>query len=117
LQNFVNLPSPPGSNTQFYSCWLPWHACLLALPARADDRRVEKRVPPFYPEIAKRMHISGIVHVEATVAPDGSVTAAKATIGNKMLSLAAEDAVKRWKFIPGNSQSILSIDINFEEAN
>jgi TonB family protein len=82
-------------------------ACLLlALPARADDRRVEKRVPPIYPEIAKRMHISGIVHVEATVAPDGSVTAAKATTGNKMLSLAAEDAVKRWKFIPGNSQSM-----------
>jgi hypothetical protein len=33
------------------------------------------------------------------------------------LSLAAEDAVKRWKFIPGNSQSMVSIDINFEEAN
>jgi TonB family protein len=90
-------------------------ACLLlALPAHADDRRVEKRVPPVYPEIAKRMHIFGIVHVEATVAPDGSVTSTKATTGNKMLSPAAEDAVKRWKFVPGDSQSTVCIDVNFE---
>jgi TonB family protein len=90
-------------------------ACLFfALPGHADDRRVEKRVPPVYPEIAKRMRIAGIVHVEATVAPDGSVTTVKATTGNKMLSPAAEDAVRRWKFVPGESQSTVGIDINFE---
>ena len=76
-------------------------ACFLfALPGHADERRVEKRVPPVYPEIAKRMRIAGIVHVEATVAADGSVTTVKATTGNKMLSPAAEDAVKRWKYVP-----------------
>jgi TonB family protein len=90
-------------------------ACLLlALPAHADERRVEKRVPPTYPEIAKRMRITGIVHIEATVAPDGSVTSVKTTSGNKMLSPAAEDAVKRWKFVPGDSQSTVGIDVNFE---
>lgn len=90
-------------------------ACmLLALPAHADDRRVEKRVPPVYPEIAKRMRISGVVHVEATVAADGTVTAARATNGNKMLSPAAEDAVKHWKFVPGDAQSTVGIDVNFE---
>jgi TonB family protein len=90
-------------------------ACLLfALPGRADERRVEKRVPPVYPEIAKRMRIAGVVHVEATVAPDGSVTMVKATAGNKMLSPAAEDAVRRWKFVPGDNQSTVGVDINFE---
>ena len=89
-------------------------ACLLfSLPGHAEDRRVERRVPPVYPEIAKRMRISGVVHVEASVAPDGSVTAAKATTGNKMLSPAAEDAVKRWKFVPGDASTV-GIDINFE---
>ncbi|HTZ89051.1 MAG TPA: energy transducer TonB [Alloacidobacterium sp.] len=87
---------------------------VLALPAHADERRVEKRVAPVYPEIAKRMRISGVVHVEATVAPDGSVTAVKTTAGNKMLSPAAEDAVKHWKFVPGDSQSTVNIDVNFE---
>src|SRR5580698_4172957 len=90
-------------------------ACFLfALPGHADERRVEKRVPPVYPEIAKRMRIAGVVHVEATVSPDGSVTAAKAVAGNKMLSGAAEDAVKHWKFVPGDAQSTVGIDINFE---
>jgi TonB family protein len=87
---------------------------IFAMPGHADDRRVEKRVPPVYPEIAKRMRIAGVVHVEATVSADGSVTAAKAVTGNKMLSGAAEDAVKRWKFVPGDAQSTVGIDINFE---
>lgn len=87
---------------------------IFAIPGHADERRVEKRVPPVYPEIAKRMRIAGVVHVEATVSPDGSVTAAKAVAGNKMLSGAAEDAVKHWKFVPGDAQSTVGIDINFE---
>jgi TonB family protein len=89
--------------------------CLVfAMPGRAEERRIEKRVPPVYPEIAKRMRITGVVHVEATVAPDGNVTAAKATTGNKMLGPAAEEAVKHWKFAPADGQSTVGIDINFE---
>ena len=94
---------------------LPVLAILLStLSSHADERHVEKRVSPVYPEIAKRMRIGGVVHVEATVAADGSVTAAKATSGNKMLSGAAEEAVKHWKFVPGDSQSTVGVDINFE---
>lgn len=89
----------------------------LSVPARADDRRVEKRVSPTYPELAKRMHISGVVHVAATVAPDGSVSAVKAVSGSKMLSPAAEEAVKHWKFVPASAESTVDIDINFEAAN
>ena len=86
-------------------------------PCRADERRVEKRVAPVYPELAKRMHIAGVVHVAATVAPDGSVASVKAVSGSKMLSPAAEDAVKRWKFVPASAESTVEIDINFETAN
>lgn len=102
----------------FYRTALPaliaFLCLIVAMPGHADDRRVEKRVPPVYPEIAKRMRIGGVVHVEATVSADGSVAAAKATAGNKMLTSAAEDAVKHWKFVPGESQSTIGIDINFE---
>jgi hypothetical protein len=51
------------------------------------------------------------------VAPDGSVTDAKALNGNKMLTLAAEEAVKKWKFVATDAQSIVDIDINFEPSN
>ncbi len=82
--------------------------------AYADDRRVEKRIAPVYPELAKRMRIAGVVKVEATVAPDGNVSATKATAGNKMLTASAEEAVKRWKFVPASSESTVEIEVNFE---
>jgi TonB family protein len=90
---------------------------LVCLPARADDRKIQKRVAPVYPELARRMHIGGSVRVSATVAPDGNVTEAKAITGNKMLTPAAEEAVKKWKFVPGDAQSTVDIDINFEASN
>jgi TonB family protein len=88
-------------------------ACT-ALPAFAADRKVERRVQPIYPELAKRMHIGGTVRVAATVSADGSVTEAKAVSGNKMLAPAAEDAIRKWKFVPGDAVSTESIDIDFE---
>ena len=71
---------------------------------------------PVYPELAKRMHIGGTVQIMATVAADGSVTDAEATTGNKMLTTAAEEAVKKWKFVAGDSQSTVNIAINFDMA-
>lgn len=88
-------------------------ACLT-LPCHGEDRKVQKRVQPIYPEIAKRLRIGGVVRISVTVAADGTVTDAKALNGNKMLALAAEEAVKKWKFVAGDSQSTVNLDINFE---
>ena len=89
----------------------------LGLTCRADDRKVQKRVPPVYPELARRMHIAGVVRIQVTVAPDGTVTDAKTVNGNKMLSLAAEEAVKKWKFVAGDSESTVNIEVNFDLGN
>ena len=89
----------------------------LGLPCHAEDRKVQKRVPPVYPELAKRMHVGGIVRVQATVAPDGTVTEVKTISGNKLLSQAAEEAVKKWKFAVGDSESAVNIDISFDQNN
>lgn len=93
-------------------------AMAVSLPLHAADseRPVKSRVAPVYPEIAKRMHISGVVKVAATVAPDGSVSAAKAVSGSKMLSGAAEDAVHKWKFVSADQESTVEVDINFALA-
>jgi TonB family protein len=91
-------------------------ACV-SLASPADNRKVEKRVQAIYPELAKRMHVGGLVRVSVTVAPDGIVTEAKAVNGNKMLTLAAEEAVKKWKFVATDAQSTVDIDINFEPSN
>ena len=82
----------------------------------ADARPIKQRVSPTYPELAKRMRVSGIVKVSATVEPDGSVSATKTVSGNHMLAGAAEDAVHKWKFAPGTDQSVVEVDINFALA-
>jgi TonB family protein len=74
-------------------------------------------VPPVYPELARRMHVSGVVRILATVAPDGTVTDVRTLNGNKLLSPAAEEAVKKWKFVAGDSESTVSIEINFDVSN
>lgn len=86
----------------------------MAMPARAaDDRAVKTRVAPIYPEIARRMRIAGTVNVEATVAPDGTVSNAKAIGGNKILAPAAEDAVRKWKFVAGAAVSKVTVEVDF----
>ena len=89
----------------------------LALPARAsDERAVKQRVAPVYPELAKRMKITGEVTVEATVDPEGKVTDVKAISGSKTLSQAAEDAVRKWKFVAGTDVSHVDVSVKFEIA-
>ena len=90
----------------------------LAIAARAaEERAVQSRVAPVYPEIAKRLKIAGVVKVEATVDAAGRVKEVKALSGNHMLAVAAEDAVRGWKFAPGVGVSTVQIDINFAAGN
>ena len=86
----------------------------VAMSARAaDDRAVKSRVSPIYPEIAKRMKIAGAVKLEAVVDAQGKVTDVKTISGNRMLSVAAEDAVRQWKFVPGSSDTSVNVEVDF----
>ncbi len=89
----------------------------LAIPASAaDSRGVKMRVAPVYPEMAKRLKISGEVRVEVTVDPAGKVTEVKKLSGNGMLSVAADEAVRKWKFEPGPDTSTVDVTLNFALA-
>src|SRR6266702_1780740 len=89
----------------------------VALPAIAgNDRAVKTKVPPVYPELAKRMKITGVVKMEATVDPDGKVTGVKVISGNSALQNAAEDAVRKWKFATGDGTATVSVDVTFAMA-
>ena len=93
-------------------------ALATAIPSHAGDARaIKQRIQPTYPDMAKRMRITGVVRISATVAADGSVTAVKTVSGNMMLAKAAEDAVSRWKFAPDDAESTVEVDINFAGAN
>jgi len=89
----------------------------LSLSAHAaGDRPIKSRVAPSYPELAKRMKISGVVRMEATVDADGKVTGVKTVEGNRMLSQAAEDAVHKWRFATGEGVETVAVEVNFALA-
>jgi protein TonB len=59
-----------------------------------------KSVPPVYPALARQMRIQGAVELLANIGKDGSITAVKLLNGDSVLSHAAIDAVKQWKYKP-----------------
>jgi TonB family protein len=87
---------------------------VLAVPSRAaDDRAIKSRVAPNYPEIAKRMKVTGEVKLTVTVDASGKVIDVKPLSGNHILSEAAEEAVRKWKFEPGSGASTVEVAVNF----
>lgn len=94
-------------------------ACVLALglslslQVRAEERAVKSRISPVYPEIAKRMRVTGVVRVVVTVDPDGKVKDVTTVSGNHMLATAAEEAVRKLRFASAPGQTTVNLDINF----
>jgi TonB family protein len=80
----------------------------------SSERKVSSRVPPVYPELAKKMHIHGIVKVEAVVRSNGSVKSSRVLGGNPVLVEAAQDAVSKWKFEPSQSETTEIVQVGFE---
>jgi len=58
------------------------------------------QVTPVYPPIAQRTRIQGVVVMEATVSKDGSVESLRIVSGHPLLSQAALDAVRQWRYRP-----------------
>lgn len=59
-----------------------------------------KKFQPIYPEFARAARIQGSVVLHVVIATDGSVKDVKLVSGHPMLTPAAIDAVKRWKYRP-----------------
>jgi len=79
------------------------------------ERKVIARVAPAYPELAQKMHIHGMVKIEATVRPNGGVRSTRVLGGSPILVGAAEDAVKKWKFEPAQNETIQIVQVSFEQ--
>lgn len=78
------------------------------------NRRAKSQVQPLYPELARKMKITGTVKIEVTVAPNGSVKEARVVGGHPVLANAALDAAKKWRFEPAPAESTGVIEFKFE---
>jgi TonB family protein len=77
-------------------------------------RKTKYKMMPAYPELAKKMNISGVVKILITVAPNGSVKDAKIMGGHPVLANAALDAVRRWKYEPGPEDTAGVVEFRFD---
>ncbi|HET7207658.1 MAG TPA: energy transducer TonB [Terriglobales bacterium] len=96
---------------------------VVVRPSRAfsEDqeisRKVKSKVAPVYPDIARRMSISGTVKLVVVVSPNGAVKSTKVLGGHPLLVTAAEEAVKKWKFETASEESSGVVEFTFRPEN
>jgi TonB family protein len=76
-------------------------AFLCAVPAFAEESACKSKsgsIRIVYPDLARRMKISGTVRLQLQLTSSGSVREVKVLGGNPVLVSAAQDAVKQAKF-------------------
>jgi TonB family protein len=77
-------------------------------------RKTKSKIEPMYPELARRMKISGVVKVDLIVAANGTVKDAKVVGGHPVLANAVLDAVKKWRFEPGSQETAETLQFRFD---
>lgn len=106
---------------QQYAAGLLISGCLAASagPAWGQEemnRKLKSKTPAVYPELARRMSITGVVKVQIIVATNGVVKEAKLVGGHPVLAGAAMDAVKRWRYEASKEESTGIVEFHFDPA-
>jgi TonB family protein len=77
-------------------------------------RKVKTSVKPAYPDVARQMHITGTVRLEATVGPDGKVRDTRVVGGSPMLAQEATIAVKKWKYEEAAKETVEVVEVVYQ---
>jgi protein TonB len=78
----------------------------LATPAKPEvskgitGGKLLRRYEPIYPPSARALRLGGAVSLKATVDKTGKISNVIVLSGNPLLTSAAVDAVKRWRYQP-----------------
>jgi len=80
--------------------------------------KLTRLVKPAYPPLAVQAHISGTVRLAAIISRDGLIQNLQVVSGHPLLTTAAVDAVKQWRYQPtllsGEPVEVITqIDVNF----
>jgi len=96
----------------FLTCFL-----LVASLCTAQDatlkRKILNRTAPAYPTLARTMALTGVVKVDALVAPDGSVKSVDVKGGHPVLAQAAANTIRQWKWETTPHESHELVEIRF----
>jgi TonB family protein len=87
----------------------------LRVHAQSPDakRAVKHMVAPQFPDLAKKLNLSGTVRIEVTIAPDGVVKRSRILGGHPLLAAEAEHAADKCAFEPGPRETTEVIEFKF----
>jgi TonB family protein len=104
-------------SVQFGQRWIAAAGLMLGLagtPAIAQQARKPVVNPaPEYPELAKKMNMTGVVKALVTVAADGGVKDVQIQGGNPVLADSVEKTLRKWKYAPASAESKLQMEFKF----
>ena len=80
-------------------------------------RKVKSKTTPTYPELARRMSVTGKVKIEVIITPDGHVRSTRVLGGHPLLVQVCQDSVKEWKFFPAPEESTQVVEFDFRGSN
>ena len=83
----------------------------------STERKVKSKVEPVYPDIAKKMGITGNVKLQLVVSANGLVKETKVIGGHPILVNAAVDAVKKWRFETASAETTETREFHFDPGN
>ena len=92
---------------------------LLSVSAYAqkvdkNPRKLVFKESPHYPLMLKEAHIGGIVRLEIVISPKGNVESVAPLGGNPVLVEAASTAVRKWKYVPADSETKTQVEFTFD---
>jgi TonB family protein len=91
-----------NTNQNVGSVHLPAYSATPALkaPSTVSGGQLLQRVEPTYPSFARQQRYQGDVVLNMRISKTGTVENVRRVSGNPMLSAAAVDAVKKWRYEP-----------------
>jgi len=115
----IAAPGPSGqmiSNMSFPEAPVPPGA--IRVGGNQQQSKLLSQPRPEYPPLAKQARISGLVHLNALIAKDGTVKNLSVISGHPLLIQAAMDAVRLWVYEPtllngAPVEVFTQIDVNF----
>jgi TonB family protein len=86
---------------------------LSAQTVPVTRRPVRHLVTPVYPELAKKLNLTGTARIEVTIGPDGSVRHTRILGGHPVLAAEAERAAEKSTFEAASTETVEVIEFKF----
>ena len=101
LQDDTVQPATPGSATTLEATARPAVDASASVRLSPETAQIVTRpVEPSYPLLAKQMKVQGAVVLQALIGRNGNIEDLRVLSGPAILSSAAMEAVKQWRFRP-----------------